>query len=239
MVGRLSRVAPCRLRYAKGGKSIDRPRPWQCDGSIGSFAGGGSAGAAWIPVAALLFAVFFGINGAGGAMSRNVEIKARIPDVAILIPRAAAIADQGPIEIVQDDTFFHCRSGRLKLRSFSKDEGELIFYRRADQQGPKESFYLRTPTTTPEILRQSLSLACGEIGRVRKHRTLFLVGRTRIHLDIVEDLGHFLELEVVLDENEPVEVGAREAEQLMARLGIQESQLIERAYVDLLADRHP
>jgi predicted adenylyl cyclase CyaB len=172
-------------------------------------------------------------------MSRNVEIKARIPDVASLIPRAAALADRGPIEIAQDDTFFRCQSGRLKLRTFSKDEGELIFYRRADQQGPKESFYLRTPTSTPEILRQTLALACGEIGRVRKHRTLFLVGRTRVHLDIVEDLGHFLELEVVLRDDEPAETGVREAEELMARLGVEVSQLIGRAYVDLLADQRP
>jgi predicted adenylyl cyclase CyaB len=172
-------------------------------------------------------------------MSRNVEIKARIPSVASLIPQAAALADRGPIEIAQDDTFFRCQSGRLKLRTFSKDEGELIFYRRADQQGPKESFYLRTPTSTPEILRQTLALACGEIGRVRKHRTLFLIGRTRVHLDIVEDLGHFLELEVVLRDDEPAESGVREAEELMARLGVEVSQLIGRAYVDLLADQRP
>jgi adenylate cyclase class IV len=66
---------------------------------------------------------------------------------------------------------------------------------------------------------------------------LFLVGRTRIHLDIVENLGHFLELEVVLRENEFTEAGVREAEELMQRLGVSPSQLIDRAYVDLLAER--
>jgi len=171
-------------------------------------------------------------------MSRNVEIKARIASVAALVPLAASIADQGPVEIMQDDTFFQCRSGgRLKLRTFSRNEGELIYYRRADQPGPKESFYLRTPTSTPDVLRESLALACGEIGRVRKHRTLFLVGRTRIHLDVVEDLGHFLELEVVLGEDESTDAGVREAEQVMERLAVQNSQLIDRAYVDLLAER--
>jgi adenylate cyclase class IV len=64
-------------------------------------------------------------------VSRNIEIKARIPSVAALIPQVASIADQGPIEIVQDDTFFRCQSGRLKLRTVSQDQGELIFYRRA------------------------------------------------------------------------------------------------------------
>lgn len=170
-------------------------------------------------------------------MARNVEIKARIASVEALVPKAAAIADKGPVEIIQDDTFFRCESGRLKLRAFSEEEGELIFYRRANQQGPKESFYLRSPTSAPETLRDSLSLAYGQAGRVQKHRTLFLVGRTRVHLDKVEGLGHFLELEVVLEEGESTEVGVREAHVLMAKLGVEPSQLIEGAYVDLIAQR--
>ena len=170
-------------------------------------------------------------------MARNIEIKARIGSVEDLIPKAAVIADKGPIEIFQDDTFFRCESGKLKLRAFSKEEGELIFYRRPNQQGPKESFYLRSPTSAPETLRESLSLAYGKTGRVRKHRTLFLVGRARVHLDRVEGLGHFLELEVVLQDGEPVDSGVKEAHNLMSRLGIERTQLIEDAYVDLLAQK--
>jgi predicted adenylyl cyclase CyaB len=167
-------------------------------------------------------------------VSRNVEIKAHIPSVEALVPRAQAIADQGPFELYQDDTYFVCATGRLKLRMFSDREGELIFYRRADQQGPKESFYLRSPTTEPDVLRESLTLAYGQRGRVRKHRTLFIAGRTRIHLDRVAGLGHFLELEVVLEEHEPTETGVRVAEALLARLGVKQSQLIEGGYLDLL-----
>lgn len=170
-------------------------------------------------------------------MPRNIEIKARIESVEALASKAAAIADKGPIEIPQDDTFFPCESGRLKLRAFSKGKGELIFYRRADRKGPKESFYIRSPTSDPEALRESLSLAYGQAGRVRKHRTLFFVGRTRVHLDKVEGLGHFLELEVVLEEGESSDAGVREARDLAARLGIEPSQMIEGAYVELLAQR--
>ena len=170
-------------------------------------------------------------------MARNVEIKAHIDSIGALTPKVVAIADHGPTEIIQDDTFFRCETGRLKLRAFSKEDGELIFYRRANQQGPKESFYVRSPTAAAETLRESLSLAYGEVGRVFKHRLLFIVGRTRVHLDDVRDLGHFLELEVVLEEGEPLETGVREAHSLMSRLDIQPSQLIEAAYVDLLAQR--
>jgi predicted adenylyl cyclase CyaB len=170
-------------------------------------------------------------------MARNIEIKAHVGDLAALTVRAGALADGGPREIRQDDTFFACPRGRLKLRAFSAEEGELIFYRRADQEGPKESFYIRAPTRSPDSLREALTLAYGEVGRVRKLRTLFMVGRTRIHLDQVEGLGDFLELEVVLRENESAEAGVREAHDLMARLNVQSSQLIDRAYVDLLAER--
>lgn len=167
-------------------------------------------------------------------MARNIEIKARIESVESIAPKAAALADKGPIEIIQDDTFFACRNGRLKLRAFSPTEGELIFYRRSDKEGPKESFYLISPTSAPDVLRESLSLAYGQIGRVRKHRTLFLAGRTRIHIDRVESLGDFLELEVVLSDGEAVEIGEAIVSDLIGKLGISPNQLIEGAYVDLL-----
>ena len=172
-------------------------------------------------------------------MARNVEIKARIERVEALAPRAAALADQGPIEIVQDDTFFAGASGRLKLRAVSATEGQLIFYRRPDQAGPKESFFLISPTSSPDTLRQALTLAYGQAGRVRKHRTLYLAGRTRIHLDRVQDLGDFLELEVVMADGEPTEAGVAVAHDLLGRLGLTTDQLVEGAYVDLLAARGP
>lgn len=170
-------------------------------------------------------------------MARNIEIKAQIESVEALAPRAAAIASAGPSEIEQDDTFFRCASGRLKLRTFPEGNGELIFYRRADQRGPKESFYLRSLTSTPEVLREALALAYGQVGRVRKRRMLYLAGRTRIHLDRVEGLGDFLELEVALAEGESPEGGLAEAQALMEALAIKPSQLVEAAYVDLLARR--
>jgi predicted adenylyl cyclase CyaB len=166
--------------------------------------------------------------------SRNVEIKARISSVEALVPRVAALADRGPVEIEQDDTFFVCERGRIKLRALSATEGQLIFYRRANQAGPKESRFVISPTASPESLRDALTLAYGSAGRVRKHRTLYLVGRTRIHLDRVESLGDFLELEVVLAEGESPDAGVKEARALMTALGLADDQLIDGAYVDLL-----
>ena len=166
-------------------------------------------------------------------MARNVEIKARIDSIESLLPKVIAIADSGPTEIRQDDTFFSCPSGRLKLRSFSESDGQLIYYQRSNVPGPKESFYIISPTESVATLREALSFAYGQRGRVRKHRTLFLLGRTRIHLDRVEGLGDFLELEVVLSDEEPIQVGVSLAHELLERLDIASHQLIEGAYVDL------
>ncbi|MBK7703541.1 MAG: class IV adenylate cyclase [bacterium] len=170
-------------------------------------------------------------------MARNIEIKARLAVLPELLPMVAALATGGPEEIDQDDTFFRCAGGRLKLRTFADDRGELIFYRRADRRGPKESSYLIAPTAEPGALRELLAHSHGEAGRVVKHRTVFLVGRTRVHLDRVEGLGEFLELEVVLRLDEDAAAGIAEAHVLMDGLGIRADQLVEGAYVDLLAAR--
>lgn len=167
-------------------------------------------------------------------MARNVEIKARAGNVEELTARVARMATSGPEEIVQDDTFFRCPEGRLKLRAFSDGAGQLIFYKRPDTEGPKTSFYSIAPVENADAMRETLALALGQAGRVRKRRTLFLVGRTRVHIDRVEDLGNFLELEVVLEEGEPEADGVREAEELLAALAIPQSALVDRAYVDLL-----
>ncbi len=69
-------------------------------------------------------------------MPSNVEIKARLRDREAVEALVRARADHGPELIVQEDVFFACETGRLKLRRFSDDRGELIFYRRLDTEGP-------------------------------------------------------------------------------------------------------
>ena len=170
-------------------------------------------------------------------MARNIEVKARIENIDGLAVKVAGMADKGPIEIFQDDTFFACPNGRMKLRTFSDNTGELIFYKRPNQSGPKESVYSIAPITSPDKTREVLSRGYGQTGRVRKHRTLYIIGRTRVHLDRVEGLGDFTELEVVLAEKEPTENGVLAANELLGKLGIPADHLIEGAYVDLLKQR--
>lgn len=173
-------------------------------------------------------------------MNRNIEIKARVPNAArfsAMIERAEGLADNGPTVIHQDDTFFNCQHGRLKLRKFSESDGELIYYDRPDSIEPEESQYIVSPTATPDSLRQALSLSLGIRGSVRKRRVLYLVGQTRIHFDDVEDLGKFIELEVMLQPEQNRTEGVRIANDLMSNLGIEKTSLVDKAYIDLLVER--
>lgn len=167
-------------------------------------------------------------------MPRNVEIKASVQSLEKLLERVLNMTDSPPEYIDQDDTFFNCENGRLKLREFTNGTGELIFYKRSNAEGPKTCDYEIVPVEDVDSARKVLSLAYGQSGRVRKRRTVYMIGRTRVHLDEVEDLGTYMELEVVLDEEESEINGEREAHELMASLGIEAGALIDRPYVDLI-----
>jgi predicted adenylyl cyclase CyaB len=168
-------------------------------------------------------------------LARNVEIKARIAGIEALMPRARALADGDVQRLVQDDTFFRVPHGRLKLREFGDGSAELIHYQRPDTGGARLSEYVRTPVPSPASMRDALERALGAIGRVRKQRLLLMVGATRIHLDQVRDLGEFIELEVVLRDDQSEADGVRIAERLMHELGLSAAPRIAGAYLDLLA----
>jgi predicted adenylyl cyclase CyaB len=167
-------------------------------------------------------------------MARNIEIKARARDLSSLFANSVAIATSGPVTLIQKDTFYQTATGRLKLREFPGGAAELIYYERPDQPGPKKSTYTRTPVSNSASMHELLTRLLGIKAVVSKQRELFMVGNTRIHLDDVEGLGCFLELEVVLGPDETELQGQLIASDLMKQLGICEEDLVEEAYVDLL-----
>lgn len=124
----------------------------------------------------------------------------------------------------------------MKLRQFADGSGELIFYERLDQAGPKESSYSRYACPEPRAVSAVLGQALGVRGVVEKRREAFRIGRSRIHLDEVRGLGTFLEIEVVLDHSEAAGEGHRVARELLVAFGVPESALVSRAYIDPLED---
>uniref|UniRef100_A0A2M4C1P9 Putative adenylyl cyclase n=1 Tax=Anopheles marajoara TaxID=58244 RepID=A0A2M4C1P9_9DIPT len=171
---------------------------------------------------------------------RNVEIKARL-DGEGGFERRIAIAKQltgtdGEL-ILQNDVFFNVSNGRLKLRYLTHKKSELISYDRPDVAGPKLSQYELLELDDPERLERMLASTVGVRGRVTKRRHLFLHEQTRIHLDAVDGLGHYLEFETVLRPEQSSEEGQRIVDTMMARFEITADDLVTGAYMDQLSGK--
>jgi len=167
-------------------------------------------------------------------MPTNIEIKARINNVNDIRRKLVKLNASLAVEILQEDTFVNTIKGRLKLRTFSDGKGELIYYLRNDSAEPKRSDYLVYKTYDPGLLKKVLEFSLGIRGVVKKSRLLYFVGTTRIHLDEVENLGSFIEIEVVLKPEQNENEGKAIAEDLMRKLNIEKSDLVDDAYIDLL-----
>jgi len=167
-------------------------------------------------------------------MPANIEIKARASDFEGLRHKAEQLSDTPCQVIPQVDTFFICSHGRIKLRELGPTRGQLVFYLRQDINGPKHSDYQIFDTDNPEGLKTIMTGAYGVREVITKVRYLYMVGQTRIHLDDVRGLGKFIELEVVLNPGQSDEEGQMIAEDLRLKLGIQQDDLIDNAYIDML-----
>ena len=167
-------------------------------------------------------------------MARNIEIKARVPDAALLRAFIEELETSDTELLFQRDTFYEAPSGRLKLREFSEGAAELIFYERSNKAGPRKSTYTRSVVHDPSSMHELLERLLTIKAVVCKKRQVWIYGQTRIHLDEVEGLGSFLELEVILDDNQSEEDGEQIVAKLMTFLEVQQEALIGQAYVDLL-----
>jgi homotetrameric cytidine deaminase len=169
---------------------------------------------------------------------RNVELKARDPDPARTLERALALGADDKGEIKQRDTYFSGARGRLKLREQETGGSplwdELIEYSRTDSTDARTSTYRRVPVADVEPLREALDAAYGTLGTVAKRRRLLIWEGVRIHLDEVEGLGSYIELEAVAEAGSDLSAEHDKVERLRADLGIEDDNLIATSYSDLL-----
>jgi adenylate cyclase class 2 len=137
----------------------------------------------------------------------------------------------------QVDTYYIVSNGRLKLREQAGEKAELIFYVRSDENQPRESYYEIYNSSNPELLKNILKRACGLDTVVKKQRILLMYHNVRIHLDSVQDLGHFLELEAVINKTYSQEESQKNLEKLHTLL--EERELIPESlsYVDLVKQK--
>lgn len=167
---------------------------------------------------------------------KNIEIKSPLGNRPEAEKKLTAIGARLEWTREQVDTFFRVPSGWLKLREVEDCPAELISYRRSvKDSGPRESEYnifrLQAATELKLVLEKSL----GTLGRVEKQRALWLWRNTRVHLDRVEHLGDFLELETVLSGIDPAE-GTAESEEVIGLLELDRKLFISVPYLELLQE---
>jgi homotetrameric cytidine deaminase len=165
---------------------------------------------------------------------RNVEIKARDADPDSTLERALALGASDEGVLTQRDTYFGGARGRLKLREQEPGGAQLISYVRPDGDEARTSAYRLADVSDPAALREALDAALGTRVVVDKRRRLLLWEGVRIHLDEVQGLGSFVELEGVATPESDL---ARERE-LVARLReeLALGEPVAVSYSDLLLD---
>jgi adenylate cyclase class IV len=169
-------------------------------------------------------------------MPRNIEIKYRCPDLAAVRTAALSIGATPAAVLDQADTFFRAPTGRLKLREFGdgRTPAELIAYDRADAGATRASDYVIFRTDDAAPLIEALTRSIGTRGVVRKRRELVMWRNVRIHLDRVDGLGDFVELESVIDDEVDEATAKKNLDELIDRCGLSRLEVVPVAYADLL-----
>lgn len=167
----------------------------------------------------------------------NIEIKARCSNAEKV--RKYLLNNKADFKGTdqQTDTYFNVRNGRLKLRE-GNIENNLIYYERNNQAGPKSSNFILTKIPDAGQLKESLSKANGIKTVVKKKREIYYIDNVKFHIDEVDGLGSFVEIEagnILVDlEKEQLQ---QQCEFYMQQFDIEEKDLIEISYSDMLLEK--
>ena len=163
-----------------------------------------------------------------------IEIKARCQNLAWIKSRLENAQARYIGLDTQTDTYLNCSNGRLKLRE-GNIESRLIHYHRNEVKGLKLSKVKLYNSSDPDSLKDILQNAMGINTVVRKKRHIYFIDRVKFHLDEVEDLGTFVEIEVIDKSGlEPRPILKEICQRYMDYLDIQQEDLIDASYSDLL-----
>lgn len=165
----------------------------------------------------------------------NIEIKARSRDAASLRQYLLGQGAEFRGTDHQTDTYFNSPRGRLKLRE-GNIENNLIYYERADQAGPKQSFFKLVKVADAAGLKDALSASMGIKVVVSKKREIWYISNVKFHIDEVEGLGAFMEIEAgnLLAPELGRDALQAQCDHYMQAMGVREADLLQVSYSDLL-----
>lgn len=167
----------------------------------------------------------------------NIEIKARTGNPGFVRDYLLKAGADYKGTDIQTDTYFKVAKGRLKLRQ-GKIENNLIWYERSNQEGPKQSDFLLTAVQDGDALRAILEKSLGVKVAVTKTREIYYIGNVKFHIDSLESLGNFVEIEAG---NKLADLAMEQLQEqcnfYMKELRITGEDLIANSYSDMLLDQ--
>lgn len=165
----------------------------------------------------------------------EIKAKCKYPEIieAILLKNKAQYVGLDH----QIDTYFDVSNGRLKLRQ-GNIECHLIFYNRANQAGPKQSNVMLYKPQDATVLKDILIAANGVKVVVDKRRKIFFIDNVKFHIDEVEGLGSFMEIEAI-DSNGTIGTDKlhEQCSFYMNLLNVQHEDLVTNSYSDMLLEK--
>lgn len=166
----------------------------------------------------------------------NVEIKARNSNPSRIRAILKGLGADFRGEDHQIDTYYNSPKGRLKLRS-GNIENSLIYYERENKKDSKESKVILFPTGKDLNLKEILERSLGIKAIVDKKREIYFIENVKFHLDVVNDLGNFVEIEAIsVDGKIPKDKLLEQCNHYKELFGIEEKDLIKNLYSDLIME---
>lgn len=164
----------------------------------------------------------------------NIEIKARCANPQrireLLLAKGAEFRGVDP----QIDTYFQTPQGRLKLRE-GRIENSLVYYEREDREGPKQSNVSLVPLTANSGLKGILTRVLGVLVVVKKQREIYFIENVKFHLDVVDGLGSFVEIEAIDAEGTiGKDTLLAQCQEFLRLFAIKPEDLVAMSYSDLL-----
>jgi predicted adenylyl cyclase CyaB len=165
---------------------------------------------------------------------KNIELKITLAEPKSILSKLKFIKARFAGKLSQVDTYYNCQNGLLKIREINGKNFELIFYKRPNTKKSKISDYQVLPLDKSQLAKTKYILngAFGEKVIVKKKRSLWLYKNTRIHIDKVNNLGSYLELETVVKKS--IADAKKEHQQLIKKLDIENAKKVDISYSDLL-----
>ncbi len=168
---------------------------------------------------------------------KNIELKVRVDDFTEIISLLKNMEARQEEDLNQIDTYYDFPGARLKFRMINNEKWQLIYYSRPDTEESKLSDYkiVEFDESQYHAMKGMLQVMYEELVVVKKKRSLWLYKNTRVHLDSVESLGHYVELETVINDI-TAEQGAEEHKMVIEGLKLDRYQKIQNSYSDLLME---